>query len=460
VLPFGLAASFVIGAMAWTNRRLRRVNATEVEARRAAEAAIEAQERSETLLGDIAAHVPGLVFRYVVRRDGSIAHRYTSPGAMHFMGVTRLDPTKTILQEVADRVRSDFRQASLDAERASLRTGEPMKITVAYLNPELGERWMHAEAVQRTNPDGSRVWTGYVVDVTPERQLQERLAREAKSRNLLLASASHELRAPTHVLSLALQSITGAGLGASDLAAIEIARQSANTLTQLLNDVLDAARFSSEGMRLRPRSFDLHALISEVAGAWRAAAGSKGLEFEVRTAPGVPKRVVLDPLRLKQILTNLLSNACKYTPAGRVWLHVSCDADGGLRFVVGDTGSGIAASAQATLFEPYAAAEAEPDVAVPEGSTGLGLAICLRLATLMHGRIELQSELGAGTRITLTVPRTPEPASAGAGARHGKVLVCDDDPVSRLMMTEMLRRCGIDAEDASNGEHALERWRR
>jgi len=459
-VPIALGGLLVICMMWLANRRLKLAHLAEREARADAERAIEAHRRAEALLNDVAAHVPGIVFRYVVRPDGSFAHRYTSPGTMRFMGVDQLDPTRSILREVIDRVREDHRAGALAAERASMRTGQPFKLTVAYLNPERGSRWVHAEAVQRTEPDGTRVWTGYVVDVSAERELQARLAREAESRNLLMASASHELRAPTHLLSLALQSVSDRGLDAQQADALEIARQSAQTLTQLLNDVLDAARFSTDAIKLRPRSFDLQALLTEVAGAWRAAAGSKGLVFELHASPDLPRRVVLDPLRLKQLLTNLLSNACKYTAAGRVWLEASRAADGGLRFVVGDTGAGIDAKLRATLFEPYATAEREAGPTTPEGSTGLGLAICRQLCTLMGGRIELHSEAGRGTEVTLDIPWQDELAPASAGPRSGAVLVCDDDPVSRLMMTEMLCRLGFEAEGAADARDALARWRR
>jgi two-component system, NarL family, sensor histidine kinase EvgS len=165
-------------------------------------------------------------------------------------------------------------------------------------------------------------------------------------------------------------------------------------------------------------------------------------------------------MRLKQVLTNLLSNACKYTAAGRVWLHVTRDTDGALRFVVGDTGVGIAQGARASLFNPFATADGDARPAVPEGSTGLGLAICRQLVTLMGGRIALRSEPGRGTEVTVHVPVPGTPAPTVATARIGDVLVCDDDPVSRLMMTEMLRRSGFGVEDTADGEQALARWRR
>jgi two-component system, NarL family, sensor histidine kinase EvgS len=445
IVVSGLSLLALAGGTWWWMRRL----SGEVVARR----------RSEGLLKDIAATVPGVVFRYVLGADGKLQHLFMSAGSYAFLGVEKPATSQRVFEVMAPHMSPADQAACLAGEQHSVLTGLPFKITVAYRNPRDGEQWLHAESTRSEHSANHQVWTGYVVDVTPERQLQAKLGREAETRNLLLASASHELRAPTHTLSLALQSVSGRGLAAEETAALVVARQSALTLGQLLNDVLDAARFSNQAIKLRPRSFDLHALVQEVAGAWRAAAGTKGLAFECDVRADVPKRVVQDPLRLKQILTNLLSNACKYTVQGRVWLLVSRDAEGGLRFVVGDSGVGVAAHVQDTLFQPFATAQGPARTALPEGSTGLGLSICRRLATLMHGRIELRSVLGEGTVVTLSLPPDTVPVVADAPNRSGKILVCDDDPVSRMMMTQMLKRAGFDAEDTSDGNEALQRWR-
>lgn len=453
-LPVALAVAaglLALGlATAWWMRRLSR----EVTARR----------RSERLLSDIAASVPGVAFRYVLNPDGTVRHHYVSPGARALLGI-ELDPRRTVLDAIAPRLRPEHREAALAAQAHSLATGEPFKVTGAYAHPDGRERWLMAEAVRGTSGRGLPIWTGYIVDVTTERDLQQRLAREAESRNLMLASASHELRAPTHTLSLALQSLTEGHLPPAQRESLRIARDAARTLAQLLNDVLDAARFENEHMRLRPRDFDLPALLAETAGAWRAAAHSKGLRFEADFAPDLPRVVRLDPLRLKQILTNLLSNACKHTPRGTVSLAArrAVDAAGRerLAFTVADTGEGIAAHRLPNLFTPYAAAADDPVPA--EGSTGLGLAICKRLVDLMGGEITVESAPGAGTRmhVSLPVPAvSARPNGHATDGAVGAVLVCDDDPTSRTLMVHMLRRAGFDAAEATEGHEALERWRR
>ena len=427
---------------AWWMRRLKR----EVKARR----------RSEDLLSDIGATVPGLAFRYVLGPGQQLKHHFYTPGAKAFLGVD-LDPKATILVTLGPAMVAEDLAAAQAEQARCLLNGEPFKVTCRYRHPSGRQLWLHTEAVQTRNEQGNAVWTGYVVDVSTERELQQRLAAEAESRNLMLASASHELRAPTHTLSLALQSLPLPGLSAEQRHAVQIAQDAARTLSELLDDVLDAARSGHDALHLRPRSFDLHQLLEDLARAWRSAARTKGLAFELRLAPGVPRTVQTDPLRLKQVLTNLLSNACKYTAQGSVSLQARCTADGALQLRVADTGIGIDPAAQATLFAPYVTLDdprADPGA---QHSTGLGLATTRRLATLLGGLIELHSQPGQGTQVSFTLPLPALGPQATASA--GSIVVCDDDDTSRLLMVLMLRRQGFDIQDTASGADALKRWR-
>jgi two-component system sensor histidine kinase EvgS len=445
------------GGTAWWMRRLK----AEVRQRR----------RSEQLLTDIASTVPGLAFRYVLEADGRLRHHFFTPGAKALLGV-ELDPRATVLAALAPRMRPEERASAEARQAACLASGEPFDMSCAYAHPDGRERWLQAQAVQTRSASGLRVWTGYVVDVSTQHQLQNRLAQEAEARNLMLASASHELRAPTHTLSLALQSLGTQGLDGEQRHAVQVAQDSARTLAELLNDVLDAARAGHEPLLLRPRSFDLHQLLEDLGRAWRVAARTKGLAFELSIAPEVPRTVQQDPLRLKQVLINLLSNACKYTPQGSVRLSASVGPEGVLQLTVADTGIGIAQSEQARLFEPFVTLD-DPRASLPvpaatpaaaaagfelAGSTGLGLSTSRRVAALMGGQITLHSEPGHGTQVTLSLPLPPAPAGASA-APSGTIVVCDDDDTSRLLLGLMLRRQGFDICETGDSEAALARWR-
>ena len=440
-----VALLLLAAATVWWTRRLQR----EVQARR----------RSEQLLSDIAVTVPGLAFRYVLAPDGSLKHHFFTPGAAAFLG-RDLDPKLTVIAALAPHIPAED-LARVQAEQARcLLSGERFRVTCPYQPPQGPLRWLHAEAVQTRSSKGAVVWTGYVVDVSAEHELQQRLAQEAQSRSLMLASASHELRAPTHTLSLALQSLSPVGLDDEQRRAVQVAQESAQTLAELLSDVLDAARPGQETLQLRPRTFDLHQLLDSLSRAWRAAARTKGLAFELDIAPEVPRTLQTDPLRLKQVLINLLSNACKYTLQGQVSLRARRSVGGMLCIEVADTGIGIDAAAQQRLFVPFVTLDNPQAPQSPLNSSGLGLATSRRVAALMDGRIELRSTAGQGTVVQLLLPWPPvqlQPAPALANA--GPVLVCDDDETSRLLLVLMLRRQGFETVDTPDGAKALALWR-
>lgn len=505
----------------WLTLRWNRRLAAEVKQRR----------RSEQLLRDIATTVPGVAFRYVMGEDGSLRHLYVTPGAKAFLGI-ELEAGRTVLANLAPYLREDHRQRALAEEAASAASGERFKSTGLFQPPGCAPRWLHSEAVSSRDARGRTVWTGYVVDVSSERELQERLAGEAKARNLLLAAASHELRAPTHNLSLALQSIDVHALPAAAGRSLGIARNAAQTLTQLLNDVLDAARFDAGPLRLRPVPFVLRDLLAELAEAWGAVARDRGLGFHLEVAEDVPALVQCDPLRLRQVLVNLLSNACKYTHRGQVrlevrnapfvppgagaagaWAEEGVEGEGperpegheeaahapalpgapGVLFEVRDTGAGLSAAQLANLFRPFvtlhdggaadpaeaadqaeatagaagahAAAAAAVATGAVGGSTGLGLVVSRKIARAMGGHLGVRSEAGRGSvfgawlpLVAVAHPMSATPRAAPPAATRAKgtaVVVCDDDPVSRLLAAQMLRLRGFEVIEVEGGEAAL-----
>jgi two-component system, NarL family, sensor histidine kinase EvgS len=431
------------GGTAWWIRRLKR----EAEARR----------RSEQLLNDIATTMPGVAFRYVLNADNSLRHHFFSPSAKALLGL-ELNPKELILKTMAPRLLPDELRSAAALQAECMATGEPFSVRMTYAHPDGRQQRLHVEALRTFSAQKRPIWTGYIVDMSTEYELQRRLAQEAHSRNVMLASASHELRAPTHTLSLALQSLPMEGLSEPQRTAVQIAQSSAHTLSELLSDVLDAARDGHEALRLKPCNFDLHTLLEDLAGAWRSAARSKGLAFLLDIASDVPRVIQTDPLRLKQVLINLLSNACKYTALGQVSLRAKRSETGALLLEVADTGIGIEPAAQAQLFKPYVTL-VDPQGRPPvEGSTGLGLATSQRLAAMLGGTLVLSSQPAIGTRVTLCLP-LPQNTQAAA-VPQGQILVCDDDDISRMLMTLMLRRQGLDIVEAADSAQALAMWRR
>jgi signal transduction histidine kinase/CheY-like chemotaxis protein len=347
-------------------------------------------------------------------------------------------------------------------EQCALAGDGRLRRSFGFRHPDGRRMWLSCEAV-RTPAEGHRLaWTGYLVDASQEHQLQQRLVQAAQSRNLMLASASHELRAPAHMLALALQALSPQGLPPVQQRALRSARDAVETLSQLLGDVLDAARFDGAPLRVQPRDFDLHELLARIEESAAAHAASKGLGFEARIDPALPARIHLDPLRLRQVIVNLLSNAIKYTSQGRVSLRLSrlpaaANGDEGLLVEVTDTGPGIDAARQERLFTPFASAQPS---APREGSSGLGLSICRQLTQAMGGQLTLHSAPGQGTRVSVQLPLRSAAALPEGAVRQGVVLVCDDDPISRLLLAELLGSHGFEVEEVERAEAALERCHR
>jgi two-component system, NarL family, sensor histidine kinase EvgS len=439
-----LALVLLAAATLWWARRLTR----EVSAKRLALAQLD----------DIGRTIPGAAFRYVVgpadgRNEGFVGAFYSS-GAEAFLGVKPQRDT-TLLHLMTPHMPPAQAAAALALQKACAQSGEVFRFTTEYEHPDGRALWIKAEAVSRLEPNGAVVWTGYVVDVTPERRLEQQMSREARERHLMLASASHELRAPTHTLALALQSLQPDDLPPPQAGALRVASDAARTLARLLDEVLDAARVQAGHLEIRAQDFDLPALLERLRQAYAAPMLAKQLAFEIELASGVPVYWRQDPMRLRQVLTNLLSNALKYTHSGSVCLSVrrADTAPQALLFEVRDTGVGIDAQRQGSLFEPFGGEPTLP------GSSGLGLSICRRIVQAMGGQIELCSQPGGGTRVSVTLPGAAPEGPLVPVRALGKVLLCDDDPVSRLLLAHALRQAGHDVLEAEDGHRALALWR-
>jgi two-component system, NarL family, sensor histidine kinase EvgS len=452
VIGISLMALLALALLtAWWMRRLSR----EVVARR----------QSEALLSDIANTSPGVLFRYVISSDERLVEMYVSPACKPVLGV---DPPRhrSLAAALADYMPAESSAAIRARERRSLATGEPFELNAAYMHPDGSPRRLYVKAVRTGEQQGCAVWTGFIFDVTAEHTLQQQVASEARRRSLMLASASHELRAPTHTLSLALQSMPDGGLSMPQQDALRVALDATQTLAMLINDVLDTARLdiADDTLRLHPQSVDPRALVQELAQAWAPVAKGKHIDFKLEPAADLPATAVLDPLRVKQVLTNLLSNAFKYTQQGRVVLRAEM-VDAALRFTVADTGIGIPPHQIERVFQPFETLD--DAAALPNGnggsnseSSGLGLSICRRMAQLMGARLIMQSEPGRGTTVILVLPESATRPASLPPPLDGTVLVCDDDPTGCMLMTQMLLQAGYRAEGVGEGNAALQRWGR
>jgi GAF domain-containing protein/CheY-like chemotaxis protein len=294
-------------------------------------------------------------------------------------------------------------------------------------------------------------------DEIQDKSRQLELASRHKSQ--FLASMSHELRTPLNaIIGLTEMMVTNAPRFGTEKAAEPLRRvhRAGTHLLGLINQVLDLSKIEAGKLELNPESINLVRLIDEVVGTARQLAeqNKNRLVVEVQDKLGM---LTADPMRLRQILLNLLSNACKFTKQGEVALRVQRVADGGgwIEFAVTDTGIGMTAEQQAKLFEEFT--QADSATAQRYGGTGLGLAITRKLARMMGGDVTVESESGKGSVFTVRLPAGGATSSSEDLRRHGGrcVLVIDDDATARELIAEHLKAEGFSVTAAAGGLEGL-----
>jgi signal transduction histidine kinase/CheY-like chemotaxis protein/HPt (histidine-containing phosphotransfer) domain-containing protein len=322
-------------------------------------------------------------------------------------------------------------------------------------------------------PDGGAVQT--FTDITERKQAETTLraaldeaGRAARAKSEFLAMMSHEIRSPMSGLLGIVELLRETSLAPEQLHMIELMHGSAASLLRVLNDILDFSKMEAGSLTLNFEPADLRELTAAIIEPTVFAVAGKGLMFTSEVADDVPAWLMLDPLRLRQILVNLLNNSVKFTPSGTVSLAVTREpgptGEPTLCFAVSDTGIGMSPEQLGRMFEPFSQADASTTKMF--GGTGLGLTISRRLARLMGGDITVASQPGQGSVFRLRLRLLPaDPVTArtddeGVTADPAplvawRILVAEDQATNRWLITHQLERLGYTAAAVENGRAAL-----
>jgi len=337
-----------------------------------------------------------------------------------------------------------------------------------------GDRWLRVQD-RRTAKGGVVTVCTDITDLKRDAQalVEARDAADAanQAKSQFLANMSHEIRTPLNGVIGVAQALSRTPLAADQREMLDLIQSSGHTLQTLLSDILDLARVESGRMQIMAEPFELERAIQDAARLYSATATDKGLQFFVNIAPEARTWVLGDVVRLKQILTNLVSNAVKFTQSGFISLSVQPGPDRAgaptLRFSVEDTGIGFDARTRERLFARFE--QADGGITRRFGGSGLGLSICRQLADMMQGELDCESEPGGGSAFFLTLPFLPVeapvvhvdagPTSLGDVVPTLRVLLADDHPTNRKVVEMILAASAVELFQVENGAEALEAYR-
>ncbi|WP_144409061.1 MHYT domain-containing protein [Photobacterium halotolerans] len=319
--------------------------------------------------------------------------------------------------------------------------------------------------------NGVSTFVGVITDISQQKQMEADLRRSkeeaeiaAQAKSTFLANMSHELRTPMNAIIGFSELMLDGKMTTEQQRHLGIIRNSAKTLLNLLNDVLDSAKLESGTTQLESRHFSLRQICEQLIATQSLLANKKGIELTMRYDPQLSETFQGDPLRVQQIILNLLSNAVKFTERGYVRLDISSSRTKGITILVEDTGIGIAPDRLDSIFAPFS--QADSTMSRRFGGTGLGTTIAKQLVELMDGKITVYSQLGKGSTFRVDLPllagqatQIDESTTENVHIPPMTILVADDVEQNLELMTGLLKRDNHQLITARTGTEAVEKFK-
>jgi len=436
------------------------------------EQARQAAESARRWVVDITDTVPGVVFEFIRRADGRYSAPFVSAGMEDMVGLTAESVVEDVGRYFATVLPEDFAPYLAMIENSAA-TGSAVRHSFRIRHAKTGDiRWLSVNTPPPRRESGVANWRGTVSDITEPQRLREdlekaleraRAAERAKSE--FLANMSHEIRTPMGAIigmsHLALQTV----LTPQQHRYVARIDAAAKSLLGIINDILDFSKIEAGKMSLESAEFSLQALLDNLLGMVGHGARQKGLDLVCDIDPLIPDLLVGDPVRLGQVLTNLCSNAIKFTDRGEVVLSARRVETAGsqltIRFAVRDTGIGMTAEQIARLFQPFEQADASTTRRF--GGTGLGLTIAKRIVELMgvplgvaDAKRSTQDAAGSGAGSGAKPGAPGDKAAALPDFRGAHILIVEDNEINREVAQEILEQTGARVSIAANGREAVD----
>ncbi len=437
-----------------------------------------AHRRSGRILAMILSNLPGMAYR--CRRDRLWTLDYASEGCADLTGYPPCDLLGNHRVSYADLIHPDDREQACAEVEAGISNRRPFHVFYRLRTASGAEKWVWEQGRPAPSLDeGELSIEGFVSDMTRIKEVEDELARardKAVEANRLksefLANMSHEIRTPLNGVIGMAGLLLDSDLTEEQREFAQMLYKSGESLLAVINDILDLSKIEAGALTLECLFFDPTRVVEEAVDLVAQVAQGKGLELIANFASGLPAEMRGDPTRLRQILTNLLGNAVKFTEKGEVEVRVRRESDEAgerdrldrgrsstdwLRFEVRDTGVGVPPEARGRLFRFFS--QADGSMTRKFGGTGLGLAISKQLVEAMGGQIDFTSEPGAGSTFWFRMPVQSAAKAADEVLPHAtdghRILVVEDNAAARAALAAGIRAAGHRVDGSEGGNEAL-----